>query len=33
MIWTLPAYVVDHSASVVTITITAPDRGIFVNDL
>ena len=33
MIMTLPAYIVDHSASAVTIRITAPDKGIFVSDL
>ena len=33
MIWTLPGTIIDHRASSVTISIQAPDQGIFVNDL
>ena len=33
MIWTLPAEVIDHSSSELIVKVTAPDQGIFVNDL
>lgn len=33
MIWTLTAEVADHSASTVTISVSAPDKGIFVKDI
>ena len=33
MIWTLPVDIVDHSASNLIISISAPDKGIFVRDL